>query len=59
MSYVGPLHMSLLWTVPPHTQELTEPPAPLLDVDSEAADVDSARRGLDDLFNLYEAPRDD
>ena len=31
----------------------------MLDVDSELADVDSARRGLDDLFNLYEAPQDD
>ena len=40
-------------------QEIAEPPPPVLSADSDAVDVDSARRGLDDLFNLYEAPRDD
>ncbi len=40
-------------------QEIAEPPAPALVPDDDAIDVDGARRGLDDLFNLYEAPQDD
>ena len=40
-------------------QEIAEPPPPVLSADDDAVDVDSARRDLDDLFNLYEAPRDD
>ncbi len=40
-------------------QEIAEPAAPALMPDGDSVDVDGARRGLDDLYNLYEAPVDD